>query len=78
MMELAEMKYDVPKTVSVTGFDDILFSRMTNPRLTTVRQDGYAMGKAAGEMLLRKISGQKTSSKVLLKTSLQIRESSNG
>ncbi|HNS35373.1 MAG TPA: substrate-binding domain-containing protein [Mesotoga sp.] len=46
--------------------------------MTTVRQDGYAMGKAAGEMLLRKISGQKTSSKVLLKTSLQIRESSNG
>jgi LacI family transcriptional regulator len=78
IMELTEMEYDVPGKVSVTGFDDILFSSMTNPTLTTVRQDGYAMGRASGEILLRKISGQKTNSTILLKTSLQIRGSSNG
>jgi LacI family transcriptional regulator len=43
----------VPKDVSVTGYDDILFSAMLNPSLTTVRQPIYQMGKTASEIVIK-------------------------
>lgn len=37
----------VPKDIAVMGFDDLEFSSLTNPPLTTVRQPRYEMGKEA-------------------------------
>ncbi|TDD54931.1 LacI family transcriptional regulator [Kribbella antibiotica] len=43
---------DVPKDVSVIGYDDSAMMNCTDPPLTTVRQPIDAMGRAAVEMLM--------------------------
>ncbi|RYJ19790.1 putative LacI-family transcriptional regulatory protein [Streptomyces sp. L-9-10] len=48
---------DVPREVSVVGFDDSAFMNCTEPPLTTVRQPIEAMGRAAVEMLSAQIQG---------------------
>jgi DNA-binding LacI/PurR family transcriptional regulator len=46
----------VPDDVSVVGFDDIQSAAFQNPSLTTVRQPLREMGRAAAEILLKRIS----------------------
>lgn len=48
----------VPKTVSVTGFDDIDIAQVIEPALTTVSVPQRAMGKAAAQRLLSLLDGQ--------------------
>ncbi len=45
----------VPEEISVTGFDDIPEARLLSPELTTVRQPGWEMGRAAATLLLQRI-----------------------
>ncbi len=47
MRALAERGIDVPREVSVTGFDDTEDSRFTVPPLTTVRQPAAELGRIA-------------------------------
>ncbi len=47
MRALAECGIDVPRDVSVTGFDDTEDSRFTLPPLTTVRQPAAELGRLA-------------------------------
>jgi len=62
--------------VSVTGFDDIIFSKHYKPSLTTVRQPIYEMGYKAAELMLKIIEGkQKKVKGVVLKPELIIRDS---
>lgn len=49
---------EVPRDVSVAGFDGIEFADYCEPRLTTVRQPREQMGKAAAEILLRMMRGE--------------------
>ena len=46
---------EVPRELSVVGFDDIDFSQFTIPPLTTIQQGGIEMGRAAVELLIRLI-----------------------
>jgi DNA-binding LacI/PurR family transcriptional regulator len=46
----------VPEQVSVTGFDDVAFSALTAPSLTTVRQPMEAMGNVAVNMVMEGIN----------------------
>jgi len=55
ILALREAGLQVPKDVSVVGFDDIQSAAFQNPRLTTVRQPLRQMGKIAAETLLRRI-----------------------
>jgi Transcriptional regulators len=41
-----------PDDISIVGYNDMVGSDLTAPPLTTVRIDYYAMGRAAGSMLL--------------------------
>ncbi len=50
---------DVPKDVSVTGFDDIAYGRYCDPPLTTISQPADDMGIIALDMMLRMIGGEK-------------------
>jgi DNA-binding LacI/PurR family transcriptional regulator len=52
---LREAGLQVPKDVSVVGFDDIQSAAYQNPGLTTVRQPLREMGRIAAETLLRRI-----------------------
>jgi DNA-binding LacI/PurR family transcriptional regulator len=53
---LREAGLHVPEDVSVVGFDDIQSAAFQNPALTTVRQPLRAMGRAAAEILLKRIN----------------------
>jgi DNA-binding LacI/PurR family transcriptional regulator len=53
---LREAGKHVPDDVSVVGFDDIQSAAFQNPGLTTVRQPLREMGRAAAEILLKRIN----------------------
>jgi LacI family transcriptional regulator len=53
----AELGLRVPQDVSVVGFDDIQLAPHLNPPLTTLRQDKFGLGVAAGEALIARING---------------------
>jgi LacI family transcriptional regulator len=53
---LEERGIGVPSRVSVVGFDDIPLASLLRPALSTVHQDGEALGRAAGEALLQMVS----------------------
>jgi DNA-binding LacI/PurR family transcriptional regulator len=48
---------EVPRSVSVVGYDDSPLIAFTDPPLTTIRQSVHAMGQAAVRALLDEISG---------------------
>ena len=50
---------DVPKGLTVCGFDDTEFSRSIWPELTTIRQPIADMSKAAMQLLLEKIKARR-------------------
>ena len=67
---------DVPRDLSVTGFDDIDVSRATTPQLTTVRQPLEEMGRTAVSLLIRLMNGDKVEAlHTELSTDLVVRES---
>jgi LacI family transcriptional regulator len=53
---LEERGIRVPDQVSVLGFDDIPLASLLRPALSTVHQDGEALGRAAGEALLQMVA----------------------
>ncbi len=57
MAELRERGIDVPKEVSIVGFDDIPGSAASQPPLTTMRQPMTQIGERAAEMLLELVDG---------------------
>jgi LacI family transcriptional regulator len=73
---LAERGLSVPHDISVIGFDNTILSEWIHPRLTTVAQPNYDIGKAAAELLIDRIStDRKMTKEILLPTQLIIRES---
>ncbi len=52
-----EMGLRIPADLSVVGYADLDFSEFLDPPLTTIRQDGTAVGMAAAEMMLERIAG---------------------
>ncbi|MCJ7691309.1 MAG: substrate-binding domain-containing protein, partial [Clostridiaceae bacterium] len=70
------MNFDVPKDVSIVGFDNSYISSMVEPKITTVDQNMYLLGENAAKMLLDLISnGNAKARRVKLKTQLIIRNS---
>lgn len=59
MAAIQELGYRVPEEVEVIGFDNIFFSEISNPPLTTVAQPIEDMGKYASDLLFRMIRGEK-------------------
>ncbi len=53
---LENVGLQVPRDVSVVGFDDLPTAAMMTPRLTTMRVDTDAMGRQAIALLLRRIA----------------------
>jgi DNA-binding LacI/PurR family transcriptional regulator len=53
-----QRRLDVPRDVSVVGYDGSMLTAFTDPPLTTVRQAIPAMGAAAVRALLDEIAGQ--------------------
>ena len=55
---LSKSGFDVPKDVSIIGFDNTAISEMFLPSLTTVAQPQHAIGYKAADLLIRQIEGK--------------------
>ena len=66
----------VPEDVAVVGFDNIQFSAIFEPALTTIAQPLVEMGKRSMELLLKQLKGETLTKKQhVLDTKLIIRDS---
>ncbi|MDR7092116.1 LacI family DNA-binding transcriptional regulator [Cellvibrio fibrivorans] len=66
----------IPEDMSVTGFDDIAYSKYSDTSLTTISQPAEEMGKMAMDMLVQVIEGEPLSQlEYVLPTEFIIRES---
>ena len=57
LIEAAARGLDVPADVAVMGFGDQDFAAEVAPRLTTIRVDREAFGRAAADALLVRLDG---------------------
>jgi LacI family transcriptional regulator len=71
-----QMGLDIPKDISIIGFDDMQIASLVSPSLTTIKQPTYEMGKQGAEALIDIIE-RKSSKPVhkLLDISLVARQS---
>ncbi|MDC7746582.1 MULTISPECIES: LacI family DNA-binding transcriptional regulator [Rhizobium] len=53
-----DLKIDVPRKLSVTGFDDISLANLVVPRLTTIRQPADTLARRAVALLLEEPPGK--------------------
>jgi len=73
LAEAHAMGIDVPRSLSVTGFDDLDLASHVVPPLTTMRVPSASMGRLAAEHLLARIAGHETSNAVALDCDLILR-----
>ncbi|MEM6606223.1 MAG: substrate-binding domain-containing protein, partial [Pseudomonadota bacterium] len=65
LKELEERSINVPREVSVMGFDDIEAATFCNPPLSTMRQDVTLAGATLIELLLQQIEAGNFVSRVM-------------
>jgi LacI family transcriptional regulator len=56
LRRLSQSKIEVPRELSVIGYDDIFFASMVSPSLTSIRQPQYELGVAGAQLLLEELS----------------------
>ncbi|WLR58716.1 LacI family DNA-binding transcriptional regulator [Guptibacillus hwajinpoensis] len=57
--EALRLGRSIPDDLQLIGYDDIPFSSLSYPSLSTIRQPAYEMGKEAAKLLLRMIRKEK-------------------
>jgi DNA-binding LacI/PurR family transcriptional regulator len=77
MQALRRRGLDVPKDVSVMGFDDLWVCSSLSPSLSTVRQDTAAAARALVDGLSALIEGQEVAD-IRLPAEVVVRESCGG
>jgi len=76
---LHDMGLSVPGDMAVTGFDDLPYAAWSQPPLTTVAQDGRAMGERAVQQLWELLHNPHAGSgRELLPVALHLRASTLG
>lgn len=76
LLQARKMGVDVPGKVAVAGYGDLEFSQHVTPAITTLHVSGYEMGRAAGDMLLKRLLKQESGPRsVLSPIELMVRES---
>ncbi len=72
---LREAGLEVPRDVSVVGFDDIPLAAFFDPPLTTVPLPAYELGLRAGQVLLERVAGRPVQRRTVLAAALVVRGS---
>ncbi len=69
---------EVPREFGVVGFSNWRFSKLTDPKISTIEQPGFEIGQQATNLLIDEIESEEETApkRVELKTSLIVRESS--
>ena len=76
MQAIKEKGLRIPEDIGLVGYDDIPFSSLISPALTTIRLKKQELGAESVKLLLSRINGnRKITKKVMLGVELQIRES---
>lgn len=76
LIECRRMGIAVPGEIAVAGFGDNPLAQAFDPPLSTVRLPRYAIGKVAGEQVLRRMAGEPVLQRVIdLGYELQLRSS---
>ncbi|MEQ6203554.1 LacI family DNA-binding transcriptional regulator [Sulfitobacter sp. HNIBRBA2951] len=70
-----DMGLEVPKDVSLTGFDDMDLAQVVTPALTTMHVPHREMGRIGADMLIAMVEGAAPPAPVQLPTTLQRRAS---
>ena len=76
LMAARERGLSAPEDISIVGFDDSEVSRITWPRLTTVRQPVFEMAASAADMVVAQLDGTPVTLRKDHPYTLVIRESS--
>jgi LacI family transcriptional regulator len=72
---MSRMGIDVPKDISIVGFDDLRHAAFVNPSLTTVHLPLYQVGSLATDRLIERIHGRREPVAEQLNTHLVVRDS---
>lgn len=75
MRAARDLGRDVPRDLSLVGFDDVLLARYLSPALTTVRQPLHEMGRAAAEIAVALLEHRKWEVRTRFEPELIVRES---
>jgi DNA-binding LacI/PurR family transcriptional regulator len=75
LAELAALGRDVPRDLSVVGFDDSPAATLSQPTLTTVRQPARAKGTLAAGLLIDQLATGQAGDSQVLPTELVVRAS---
>lgn len=65
---LKQMGKKAPQDISVVGYDDIPLAGTTQPALTTINQKPVELGRAAAELMLKRLNGEKPTNVVISPT----------
>jgi DNA-binding LacI/PurR family transcriptional regulator len=76
LRRLREAGREVPRDLSLVGFDDIPEAAYFAPPLTTVRQDFSELGRRCLHLLLGRIEGERELARVVVAPELVVRDSS--
>jgi LacI family transcriptional regulator len=74
-LAVRELDRRIPGDVSVVGFDDLAFTRLLDPPLTTVTADAAGLGARALETLLAHMAGERVAPVQMLPVTLTVRGS---
>lgn len=69
------MGHSVPRTLSITGFDDVELAAQVDPPLTTISVPAAEIGRGAADYLINAIAGRAVPKSVLLPYRLVVRSS---
>lgn len=73
-----ELEISVPEQLSVVGCDDIMYSTMRHPFLTTFHIPSFSLGEECASMLLRRIQGEcGDNEEMFMEVPLIVRESTS-
>jgi DNA-binding LacI/PurR family transcriptional regulator len=75
LRQLREAGRNVPRDLSVVGFDDMPEAAYFTPPLTTIRQDFTELGRRCLQILLSRIEGEQVPQRVVVEPMLVVRES---
>ncbi|TMX40044.1 substrate-binding domain-containing protein, partial [Vibrio sp. Hep-1b-8] len=79
MRAIKDLGKTVGKDIAVVGFDDVAESADTNPSLTSISVSAREIGRAAGEIILSRMEGDKQPYKsVVFPPKLAVRSSCGG
>lgn len=77
MLALTEARVEIPRDMSIVGFDEVDWAQLSRPPLTVVTQPAYEVGADSAELLLRRIreGNDRKAQTLLLRPKLVIRDS---